>query len=113
MRGTLGVHPCTGPALAVRAILSPSLRRPTCECHPLRTTTPPFPLQLLREGSSPTSVGDPARLLTVIGPGEVCKTGLAPRVAKETREQFPAGVAFVTLAPLRDQAPLQIGRHHA
>src|SRR5690349_9192332 len=44
------------------------------------------------------------RLLTLVGPPGCGKTRLALEVANTCRERFPAGIALVDLAPVRDGA---------
>ncbi len=44
------------------------------------------------------------RLLVLTGPGGIGKTRLALQIATELRQDFPVGVCFVSLEPLRDPA---------
>ena len=44
------------------------------------------------------------RLVTLTGPGGVGKTRLAHRLAENLSDDFPSGVAFVSLAPITDPA---------
>ncbi len=44
------------------------------------------------------------RLLVLTGPGGIGKTRMALQIAAELRQDFPAGVCFVSLEPLRDPA---------
>ena len=44
------------------------------------------------------------RLLVLTGPGGIGKTRMAIQIATNLRQDFPAGVCFVSLEPLRDPA---------
>jgi predicted ATPase len=46
------------------------------------------------------------RLLTITGPGGIGKTRLGLEIASALQENFPGGVHFVPLSPLRDPGPV-------
>ncbi len=52
-------------------------------------------------------VSEGVRLLTLTGPGGSGKTRLALQAAAELSDEFPDGIFFVALAPLRDTAAVQ------
>jgi predicted ATPase/DNA-binding CsgD family transcriptional regulator/predicted negative regulator of RcsB-dependent stress response len=56
---------------------------------------------------------DEVRLVTLTGPGGVGKTRLAIRVAEEVAADFPDGIAFVALAPIRDPVHILSAVAHA
>ena len=85
----------------------PSVRRATAERSHGDLPAPTTPL-VGRDHDAKSVVRlllrEDVRLLTLTGPGGVGKTRLALEVAKRSRNAFADGVAFVPLAPLRDDA---------
>ena len=75
--------------------------------HPTNLVVPPSAL-IGRDEELATLThkfrGEDARLITLTGPGGSGKTRLALEIAAELLDDFPDGVFFVDLAPLRDPA---------
>jgi predicted ATPase len=72
-----------------------------------RTNLPAQPTPLIGRASELAQVGallhqPDARLLTLTGPGGIGKTRLGLQVAAELLDDFPDGVYFVDLAPIRE-----------
>ena len=75
--------------------------------HPTNLVVPPSAL-IGRDEELATVThtfrGEDARLITLTGPGGSGKTRLALEIAAELLDDFPDGVFFVDLAPVRDPA---------
>lgn len=98
----VGRHPeATAPLPAPVASAGAHILRPAY-------TNPPAPLTPMIGRVEETAairtliVQEGMRLLTLIGPGGVGKTRLSHAAAAAVRSDFPDGVDFVSLAPIRD-----------
>ncbi|HUS13628.1 MAG TPA: tetratricopeptide repeat protein [Chloroflexia bacterium] len=78
---------------------------PTLDTQPHNLPVPPGPLlgRAADLAAATALLGQPGvRMLTLTGPGGIGKTHLALQLAADVIDQFPDGVWFVDLAPLRD-----------
>ena len=92
-----------GPAPTMSSAADAPEQRPPTRASNLPTP----PTALLGRAHEIAQVGallhkPDARLVTLTGPGGIGKTRLGVQVAAELRDDFPHGVYFVDLAPVRD-----------
>src|SRR5215212_1111635 len=96
-----------GPMPPARTVDTPGTS-PFRQRGPSARPLPPLTSLVAREQEIATVSAllqrDDVRLLTLTGPGGVGKTRLAIAVANDLATQFPDGIAFVGLAPVRDAA---------
>ena len=90
--GAPPLAPASAPAAVPALVIAPLPTPPTALIG--RERAQAEVVHLLRPGA--------ARLVTLTGPGGVGKSRLALAVADALRDAYPAGVAFVDVAPIRD-----------
>lgn len=112
LRNELGVDPTPETrafAYSLRSVPGPApfLTEPRPVRRRQILPVPPTPLigreRDLREIED-LLLSDRVRLVTLVGPGGIGKTHLALETARSIASEFADGVAFVSLAPLRDPA---------
>jgi len=108
LRDELGMDPSAGLQQLQRAVLrqDPCLEAPT-PAGPSRPALPAAANELIgreRELAVLTTLLNdaPVRLVTLLGPGGTGKSRLGLELATAVQPDFPEGVVFVPLAPLRD-----------
>jgi predicted ATPase/DNA-binding XRE family transcriptional regulator len=100
------------PALAEQLLELAAAARAESPASPAPSTAGylPVPLTPLIDRAAEVAAASAAlaradvRLLTLVGPPGIGKTRLALHLADALGEQFPGGVVFVALAPIRDPA---------
>jgi predicted ATPase/DNA-binding SARP family transcriptional activator len=115
MVGELGIEP--GPEL--RELQEAILRQDPALADPAsrrRRNLPAPPTPFLGREREVAELAallrDPARLVTLTGPGGTGKTRLALAAAEALADEFPDGAHFVDLAPLRDPAAVAPAMAH-